>query len=105
VDERARVTEEMLALGRMTGAPGTRMWAHLRRIDVAFQHGDLAAVARELEPLAACAEQARGPVARWHLLQARAVLAQSQARFADARRFVDQALAALPRPRPGTSRR
>ena len=96
VAERARLAEEMLALARTTGAAGTRMWAHLWRIDVAFQRGDLAAVASELEPLAACAEQVRGPVARWHLLQARAVLAQAQARFADARRLADQALAALP---------
>ena len=96
VAERARLAEEMRALARTTGAPGTRMWAHLWRIDIAFQRGDLAAVAGELEPLAASVEQARGPVARWHLLQVRAVLAQAQARFADARRLADQALAVLP---------
>ena len=62
------------------------MWAHLWRIDVAFQRGDLGAVGRELEPLARCVEEVRGPVARWHLLQCRAVLAQAQGRFADARR-------------------
>jgi DNA-binding CsgD family transcriptional regulator len=96
VDERARLAEEMLALGRESRVPATRMWAHLWRIDVEFQRGDLAAVARELERLAWCAEEVRGPVARWHLLQCRAVLAQAQARFADARRLTDQALAALP---------
>jgi len=96
VAERARLAEELLALGRSTGAPGARMWAHLWRIDVAFQRGDLAAVATELGPLAVCAEQVRGPVARWHLLQASAVLAQAQARFADARWLADQAVAALP---------
>jgi len=94
--ERALLAERMLALARSTGSPGTRMWGHLWRIDVAFQRGDLASVARELELLATCAEQVRGPVARWHLLQARAVLAQAQARFVDARRLADQALAALP---------
>jgi DNA-binding NarL/FixJ family response regulator len=96
IAERARLAERMLALGRTTGTPGTRLWGHLWRIDVGFQRGDLASVARELEPLAVCVEQVRGPVARWHLLQARAVLAQAQARFADARRLADQALAALP---------
>lgn len=94
--ERARLAEEMLALARMTGAPGTRMGAHLWRIDVAFQRGDLAAVAGSWSRWLRVVEQVRGPVARWHLLQARAVLAQAQARFADAQRLADQALAALP---------
>ena len=58
--ERALLAEQMLTLGRSTGAPGTRMWAHLWRIDVAFQRGDLAAVARELESLSVCAEQGSG---------------------------------------------
>ena len=83
-------------MGRASRVPATRMWAHLWRIDVGFQRGDLSAVARELELLAWCVEEVRGPVARWHLLQCRAVLAQAQARFADARRLADQALAALP---------
>jgi DNA-binding CsgD family transcriptional regulator len=96
VAERARLAEELLALGRATGAPGARMWAHLWRIDVAFQRGDLATVASELGSLAVCAEQVRGPVARWHLLQAGAVLAQAQGRFADARWLADEAVAALP---------
>ena len=38
----------------------------------------------------------RTPVARWHLLQARAVLAQALGRFADARLLADRAVAALP---------
>ena len=38
----------------------------------------------------------RTPVARWHLLQVRAVLAQALARFADARLLADRAVAALP---------
>ncbi len=96
VAERAEIAERMATLGHTLRDPATRMWAHLWRIDVAFQCGDLAAVAGELEPLARCAGEVRGPIARWHLLQCRAVLAQAQARFADARSLADQALAALP---------
>ena len=96
INERARLADRMAAIGRETRDPVTRMWAHLWRIDVAFQRGDLGAVARELEPLAQSVEEARSPVARWHLLQCRAVLAQAQGRFADATRLADQALAALP---------
>jgi len=96
VDERARLAERMFAIGRERRDPATQMWAHLWRIDVAFQRGDLPAAAQELELLSRCAQEVRGPVARWHLLQCRAVLAQAQARFADGRRLADQALAALP---------
>ncbi|MGY1705694.1 ATP-binding protein [Geodermatophilus sp. SYSU D00697] len=96
VDERSALAERMAAIGRETRDPRTRMWAHLWRIDVAFQRGDLAVVGREIGPLAQCAEEVRSPVARWHVLQCRAVLAQAQARFADARRLADEALAALP---------
>lgn len=95
-DERARLADRMEALGSAHGNVAAVMWAHLWRIDVAFERGDLAAVASELGPLARCAAELRGPVARWHLFQVRAVLAQAQARFADARRLADQALAALP---------
>jgi DNA-binding CsgD family transcriptional regulator len=96
IGERFRLADRMAAIGRETRDPVTRMWAHLWRIDVAFQRGDLGAVGRELEPLARCTDEARSPVARWHLQQCRAVLAQAQARFADAGRLADQALAALP---------
>jgi DNA-binding CsgD family transcriptional regulator len=96
IGERSRLADRMAAIGRETRDPHTRMWAHLWRTDVAFQRGDLAAVQRELEPLAQCAAEGRSTVARWHLLQCSAVLAQAQARFADARRLTDQALAGLP---------
>jgi DNA-binding CsgD family transcriptional regulator len=96
VDERARLADRMAAVGRGSGDPVPRMWAHLWRIDVAFERGDLAAVMRELGPLGRCTEEVRGPVARWHLLQVRAVLAQAQARFADAVRLADRTFAVLP---------
>ena len=67
--------------------------------------GDLAAVSRELEPLAHCAAELRTPVARWHLLQARAVLAQAVGRFADARLLADRAVPRSRRRRPAGSRR
>jgi hypothetical protein len=63
VTERARLAEELLVLGRSTGAPGARMWAHLWRIDVAFQRSDLAAVAAELGSLGGVRRAgARAPV-------------------------------------------
>ena len=96
LEERATLADRMYAVGRDGRDPACRMWGHLWRIDVAFERGDLAAVSRELEPLAHCAAELRTPVARWHLLQARAVLAQAVGRFADARLLADRAVAALP---------
>lgn len=95
LEERAGLAERMLAIGRETGSPATQLWAHLVRIDVAFERGDLARVARELEPLAQLAEEVRGPVAQFHVLRCQAVLAQAQARFADARRLAAVAFTTL----------
>ncbi len=96
MEERATLADRMYTVGRESRDPTTRMWGHLWRIDVAFERGDLAAVGRELEPLGHCVAEQRTPVARWHLLQARAVLAQALGRFADARLLADRAVAALP---------
>jgi DNA-binding CsgD family transcriptional regulator/tetratricopeptide (TPR) repeat protein len=95
-EERAALARRMGALGRQAGDAALRMWGHLWQIDVALERGDLSAVSRELEPLEQCATDLRTPVARWHVLQARAVLAQALGRFADARLLADRAVAALP---------
>ncbi|MBB3084062.1 ATP-binding protein [Geodermatophilus sabuli] len=96
MEERATLADRISAVGHEGQDSTLRMWGHLWRIDVAFERGDLAAVSRELEPLARCVADQRTPVARWHLLQTRAVLAQAVGRFADARLLADRAVAALP---------
>jgi DNA-binding CsgD family transcriptional regulator len=101
LDERAMLADRMCAAGRESSDPALRMWGHLWRIDVAFERGDLAAVGREVEPLARSVTEQRTPVARWHLLQTRAVSAQALGRFGDARRLADSAVAALPRSAAG----
>jgi DNA-binding CsgD family transcriptional regulator len=101
LEERAALADQMHTLGCEALDPALRMWGHLWRIDVAFERGDLAAVGRDMEPLARSVAEQRTPVAHWHLLQARAVLAQAQGRFYDARRLADAAVAALPRSAAG----
>ena len=71
------------------------MWAHLWRIDVMLQRGDLAGVGRELDALAWCAGEVGGPVARWQLLRCRASHAHAQARFADAIRLANEGFTEL----------
>ena len=95
VEERFLLAVRMLALGRETGRPEARLWGHLWRIDVAFQRGDFADAARNLESAARAAEQVRGPLARWQVLRGMALLAQAQARFDDARQLAEKAYAAL----------
>jgi hypothetical protein len=95
LDERIGLAERMLVLGRQAGNPNIQLWAHQWQIDASFENGDLARVARELEPLAWCVQEVRGPFARWQLLRYRAMLAQAQARFDDARSLAHQAFATI----------
>ena len=81
----------MLALGRETGDDLCQLNGHLWQIDVAFEQGSLAEVARILEQVARDAEVVGGPLARWQFLRAQAALAQAQARFPDAHRLIGQA--------------
>lgn len=94
-DERFDLAAQLLGIGREASDPETQMWAHLWRIDVMFQRGDLAGVGRELDPLAWCVNEMGGPVARWHLLRCRATYAQAQARFADAIRLANEGFTKL----------
>jgi DNA-binding CsgD family transcriptional regulator len=95
LDERTRVADRMLALGRETADARTQMWARLWQIDAAFERGDLPRVARELEALSWCVQEVRGPHARFELLKCRAVLAQARGRFGEAMRLAAEAFAAV----------
>ncbi len=95
LDERACLAERMLAIADGAASCEPRMWGHLWRVDVAFQRGDLAGAARELDAAATCAHQVGGRLARWQVLRTQAVLAQAQARFDDARRLGAEALMTL----------
>ena len=97
VEERERLAERMLVLGAESRNPSVEMSARLWRVDASFERGDLHAVARELERLAPLVQQIGGPWARWQLLRVEGVLAQAQARFADARRLAAEAFAAIAR--------
>ncbi|MBA2581059.1 MAG: AAA family ATPase [Thermoleophilaceae bacterium] len=97
VEERERLAERMLALGRQDRNPSVEMWARLWRVDASFERGDLLAVARELATLAPLVQEVGGPWAQWQLLRGQGVLAQAQARFAEARRLAAEAFAAIAR--------
>ena len=85
--ERSRLAVRMLSLARAGDDVDGQLQALLWGVGAAFERGDLACVARELPPMAWCAEQASGPLARWQVLLTRAALAQAQARFDDVARL------------------
>ncbi len=95
LEERMRLAERMLALSHETADPQTEMWARLWQIDASLEGGDLARVGVEIDALALRAQRVRGPLARFEVLRCRAVLAQAQGRFGDARRIESEAFTVL----------
>lgn len=95
LEERQTLARRMLDLGLERHDPQMRMWAHLGEVDVGLERGDLGAVGRAIDALAICAQQVRGPAARYEVARSRAVLAQGQGRFDDARRLEAEAFAIL----------
>lgn len=93
--ERRTLAERMLALGVERRNLRMQMSAHLWSVDLELERGDLSAVARTIDALALSAQQVRGPVARFEVARCRAVLAQAQGRFTDARRLESDAFASL----------
>ena len=91
LDERSRLADRMLALGRETNDARRQMWARLWQIDADLERGDLSRVVREIEGLAWCVQEVRGPHARYELLRCKAVLAQAQGRFDEALRLTEAA--------------
>ena len=102
LEDRARLADRMLALGRHTGQADVEVWARLWQNDASFERGDLGSVASEIDALARCVREIQGPRERFEVLRCQAALAQAQARFLDARRLADEAFAVMaPSGHPG----
>jgi DNA-binding CsgD family transcriptional regulator len=102
LEDRARLADRMLELGRQTRQADVEVWARLWQIDALFERGDLGRVASEIDALARCVREIQGPRERFEVLRCQAALAQAQARFLDARRLADEAFAVMaPSGHPG----
>jgi DNA-binding CsgD family transcriptional regulator len=102
LEDRARLADRMLALGRQTRQADVEVWARLWQIDASFERGDLGRVASEIDALARCVREIQGPRERFEVLRCQSALAQAQARFLDARRLADEAFAVMaPSGHPG----
>lgn len=83
-EERLRLADEMVALGRRARDARSAMWGTLWRIEALLEGGRLAAAAEELAPLQVAIERVGGPVSAWHLDRVTACVAQAQGRYTDA---------------------
>jgi DNA-binding CsgD family transcriptional regulator len=93
--ERQELALKMRALGRRSGRRDLELRGLLAAVDAGLERGDLAGVAALEEPLIRCAEELRGPLARFQAISCAAVLAQAQGRLEEARRLAEQAFAVL----------
>lgn len=84
VEERLRVGDRMIEIGREADDPDATMWGHLWRFDAFCQFGRIGAAEAELVPVEAVAERLRSPLARWHAVRNRATIAMARGRFGEA---------------------
>ncbi|MBA2438104.1 MAG: AAA family ATPase, partial [Acidimicrobiia bacterium] len=82
--ERLALAVRIGAAGRALGRPGVTVWEHIWRIDMLLELGRLPEVVAETVALHRCVEQARAPVAQWHLLRIQATTAQALGRYQEA---------------------
>ena len=75
------------ALAGPAGRPDAELWGRGWRLDALLMTGDLAGFDAEAHRFAALAERLGWPVARWHLLRARAARSLVAGRFAEAVEF------------------
>ncbi|MFD3705999.1 ATP-binding protein [Nocardia sp. NPDC058658] len=90
-DEHRVLADRMIEAGERARDPSVEMWGRLWRIDALWEQGELGEITGELSCLGWCSERTGGPMSRWHLLVARAALAQAHAEFDDAIDLAGQA--------------
>jgi DNA-binding NarL/FixJ family response regulator len=84
VAERLALGARALEIATAQNRPDAALWAHLWRIDAGYQIGSITTVDTELRALDALTDRLAWPLARWHLLRARASRALLAGDFADA---------------------
>lgn len=90
VAERWTLGGRLLALGTDHGRDQDALWGRLWRFDALVQYGRMDEAAAEIGSMAVLAERLRLPLARWHVLRARAAVASGQGRFVEAAELIAQ---------------
>jgi DNA-binding CsgD family transcriptional regulator len=91
LDEMLELAGRTCALARDAGRPDAELWGRGWRLDALLMIGDLAGFDVELNRLTVLADRLGWPVARWHLLRARAARSLIAGRFAEAAAFAVEA--------------
>ena len=84
VNERLALGARMVQLAAVGGRPDSALWGHLWRVDAELQLGAVSDLLAELFDLASLVQRIGWPLARWHLLRARATRAVQTGRFDEA---------------------
>jgi DNA-binding CsgD family transcriptional regulator len=84
LDEILDLGARSCALAERSGRPDAELWGRTWRIDAHLINGDMAGFDAEIRQLAALADRLGWPVARWHLLRARAAQAVLAGRLGEA---------------------
>jgi DNA-binding CsgD family transcriptional regulator len=82
--ERLELGGRLRRMGDVAGRPDAALWSYLWRIDGNLHLGRVADVDAEIAGLAGFVQRSGWPVARWHLLRARAARAMLAGRFVEA---------------------
>ncbi|SNY60591.1 ATP-binding protein [Paractinoplanes atraurantiacus] len=90
-DEVVALAERSCELAGPGGRPDAELWGRVWLLDARLMRGELTEFDAEAARLAGLADRLGWPVARWHLLRARAARALVGGRLADARRYAEQA--------------
>lgn len=90
-DERIDLAKRMIALGRRHQRADIEMWGRLWTIDTLWEVAAISDITAEVGRLARCVEKQTSPLPRWHLLTARAVLAQARSEYDEAMSLAEQA--------------
>jgi DNA-binding CsgD family transcriptional regulator len=91
LDEILDLGTRSCALAEPSGRPDAELWGRTWRLDAHLIKGDLAAFDAEIRQLAALADRLGWPVARWHLLRARAARAVLAGRLGEAEELAVEA--------------
>ena len=86
IDERARLAERAIHLGRSSTTTMGALWGHLWQADIVLQRGELARLDDVLAEIERVAQQRASPVARWHVHRMLALRASLTGAFEPARR-------------------
>ena len=84
VNERMALGAELVQLAAAAGRPESALWGHVWRVDAEMQLGAVSDLLAELFDLAGLVQRIGWPLARWHLLRARATRALQTGRFDEA---------------------